>query len=1292
MHIVFVDTHPGKPYTVKSPRTTSLGGSQSAICYYVEHLAKLGHELILVNGVEHELDEDGVKHQPLQWFFEQKRYSCDVLVLCTALKKPYIDVLETNFEFKLSISWQGHYGFEKAIENADKYIYHFDVFAFVSEYQRNDFCKRFGLPIEKSFLMLNGISPAFNKVKHTKKTNRCVYFSNPQRGLTALSNLWSKVVAEHPTVQLDIYSSMKTYGHQSDEDYTLADYERLRKLPNVTVHESAGQDELAKICSESAFLVYPTHFVETSCIVALESGAAGVLPLYTDLGVFNSYESECIHYGADFENTFAKKTIEALHSFQRNRKQFDKQSKELSERIREKHSYAKLANAFIENCETFRTKKRFAILRNQEIDRMNNYRLRVYISESMPLFFESSTQAAIFFLKQGNSYYNNPGFTHNAEQCYLQSWKIKESSGSCSNIIQYYDMVGNAEQLFHWVKVYMSKFTMETNYLRMLLKHYEKLAVFEQLALLQFMWHVMSNAPLIDSSYANIYLMTDICIKLATLLSMIGSSKEATNSYRKLIQMFRTKDIKNEGNEFFLKHAISNLIFTNNYDFKDSQYMEECLSYEQLIPIEPYTIVPFTKQCNPRLRIGFLSGDFKNHPVTYILNGFLPSLITYPVDIYIINDTPEKEKDATATLFLHTFVTNFTTITNLSILDSIKAIETLNLDILVDMCGHTSCSTTKIMSILRTKPARVICNYFAYPGTTALKAVDFKLGDAVCLPESSKHFFSEEFQTIEGGMHSYKPVIDLPPSKVARTSNIRFCITNNPDKFSKPFKAAVIKILKALPSSTLVLSYIKYSNDSYKEFLFQTWFNTCGIDRSRIQFVNTVQIAKYFDVYNNSDISLDTFPYNGGTISIESLYNATPYVTLLGEDYVSRIGASILTQIGHPELIATSEDDYVQKVIDLANDEHRISLYHKTLHEDCKKSTLCQGERFAKHFMEAATNMLKTKGFFPFADKEKIVTTLPIVLSRDSYTSVQCAKQRRLIIVYIPSIDVLLDYLNTFDVTYTLLPFESFKISEFLASNDIYVFTQMWIDLDIFPEIVYKSERCIFLNVEQLTELHRAEHILKMMAKNVRIADYSLSNIQFIEEFSKQHNITYNSAILLFPYQFSAKETLMLQNKEHVYEYDIGIINAFPKKSELIKSELINSELIFKRSIVFEKLKTMKFNCIDIVGWGNDRDALIKKCKIILNIHNLSCFNIFEHIRCDRLVFANKLVVSESSYNMENLDIYPFVFWSNYDTIIEFTKNILDNFEIHQNLLEQMNKDELIRNRVRLFENTYASL
>jgi predicted O-linked N-acetylglucosamine transferase (SPINDLY family) len=111
------------------------------------------------------------------------------------------------------------------------------------------------------------------------------------------------------------------------------------------------------------------------------------------------------------------------------------------------------------------------------------------------------------------------------------------------------------------------------------------------------------------------------------------------------------------------------------------------------------------------------------------------------------------------------------------------------------------------------------------------------------------------------------------------------------------------------------------------------------------------------------DICLDPFPYNGGTINIEILYAGLPYVTLLGNSYVSRVGASILHQVGHPELIANNVDEYVNLAVELAKDPERLAKYKETLRSEMEKSTLIDNKTFTKHFEDGIVWMLKDSKF-----------------------------------------------------------------------------------------------------------------------------------------------------------------------------------------------------------------------------------------------------------------------------------------------------------------------------------------
>jgi predicted O-linked N-acetylglucosamine transferase (SPINDLY family) len=282
-----------------------------------------------------------------------------------------------------------------------------------------------------------------------------------------------------------------------------------------------------------------------------------------------------------------------------------------------------------------------------------------------------------------------------------------------------------------------------------------------------------------------------------------------------------------------------------------------------------------------------------------------------------------------------------------------------DLDLLIEMTGHTS-TGTNLLNVIRYKPARVIAQYFAFPNTYGISEVDFKIGDKHVFPVGLEKYYVEDFCKLKGGLHTYHPI---QPVLVPKTPHkgIIFGCTNNPKKYRPAWIKRVAAILKRVPDSTLKCRYINLNDPSLKEYYWKE-FEKHGIARERIDLDACSNYASYFPAYADMDICLDPFPYNGGTINIETLYAGLPYITLLGTSYVSRVGASILHQVGHPELIAKTEEAYVEYAVALAGDKDRLDAYKATIRDDMMKSTLGDNAAFAREFERGCEWMLKEKG------------------------------------------------------------------------------------------------------------------------------------------------------------------------------------------------------------------------------------------------------------------------------------------------------------------------------------------
>jgi len=277
------------------------------------------------------------------------------------------------------------------------------------------------------------------------------------------------------------------------------------------------------------------------------------------------------------------------------------------------------------------------------------------------------------------------------------------------------------------------------------------------------------------------------------------------------------------------------------------------------------------------------------------------------------------------------------------------------------------------------------------------------------------------------------------------------------------------------------------------------------------------------------------------------------------------------------------------------------------------------------------------------------------------------------IIVYTSSINVLEDYIDSLQFFDSIIEIENLDHSTLHDSNNLLFFTQMWF-IPLLKNNYLQIENCLdrifFINVEMLTEKNRSNQVQQLLENRIKILDYSLTNVHIMRKMIECYNIPYPHEIHHLPYQYNNTEVLHFTNHSRKYEYDVGIINAYPNTD--------SGENTSRRTKIFEKLQQEPtINCLNIIGWGRDRDREISKCRIIVNVHHFDCFNIFEDIRCARLVFANKLIVSEPNLNNDLVDLKEFIHWSEFDDIVSKVKHVLEHFHEYQNELEKTTKENI---------------
>ncbi|MGO8751908.1 MAG: tetratricopeptide repeat protein [Thermoguttaceae bacterium] len=396
----------------------------------------------------------------------------------------------------------------------------------------------------------------------------------------------------------------------------------------------------------------------------------------------------------------------------------------------------------------------------------------------------------------------------------------------------------------------------------------------------------------------------------------------------------------------------SNLVYTQvfcpGYDAQ-ALYKEHCRWNQQ--HAEPFRefIQPHPNNGSPhrRLRIGYLSPNFGSHPVGRFL---LPLLESHDHGRFEIFCYASVNSPDTVTDRCRTQADVWRDVLRLSDEQVAHTIRQDQIDILVDLTMHMA--NNRLLVFAR-KPAPVQVTYLAYCGTTGLSTMDYRLTDPYLDPPGQdERAYSERSIRLPETYWCYRPLIQTPPVNTLpalEAGHITFGSLNNFCKVSSPALAAWSRLLQAVSGSRLLLHAREGSHcDRVRGFLTEQ-----GISAERLVFVDFQPAAEYFDVYQRIDVALDPFPYGGGTTTCDALWMGVPLISLSGQTAVGRGGVSILSNLGLPELIASSPDQYVTIAVELAQDLSRLSELRATLRDRMQASPLMNAPRFARN-VEAA--------------------------------------------------------------------------------------------------------------------------------------------------------------------------------------------------------------------------------------------------------------------------------------------------------------------------------------------------
>ncbi len=337
-----------------------------------------------------------------------------------------------------------------------------------------------------------------------------------------------------------------------------------------------------------------------------------------------------------------------------------------------------------------------------------------------------------------------------------------------------------------------------------------------------------------------------------------------------------------------------------------------------------------------KFRIAYLSGDLREHSVSYFLEGLLEHHDPERFEVWCYHVGPPDDK---ATPRLRSKVPNWRHLFPVSDEDLSAFIAADRIDILIELAGHAQ--GNRLTAVARA-PAPVIASYIGYPNTTGVPAVGYRIVDSLTDPPGTDQWATETLIRLDGCFLCYRP-FDAAPQVRPRDPGrpITFGSFNNLAKLSIPTIDLWARLLARVPHSRLTLKG-RGLNDPFVRTRILSRLAACGISPDRLDLAgHTKTTAEHLTQYHDIDIALDPFPYAGTTTTCESLWMGVPVVTLAGRVHAGRVGVSLLTAVNLPELIAATESDYLSIAANLAADAPRLANLRATLRNLLRQSTLC---------------------------------------------------------------------------------------------------------------------------------------------------------------------------------------------------------------------------------------------------------------------------------------------------------------------------------------------------------------
>lgn len=363
----------------------------------------------------------------------------------------------------------------------------------------------------------------------------------------------------------------------------------------------------------------------------------------------------------------------------------------------------------------------------------------------------------------------------------------------------------------------------------------------------------------------------------------------------------------------------------------------------------PFQRPPFRdKQSETPLRVGYVSADFCQHTVGLLLKDVIANHNPDAVEVFtyssgLVEDwVTQQIRDQS----------HFHNISGLSDRELALLIQDHQIDVLIDLSGHTAGSR---LAAFAYRPAPAQLSWLGYYASTGLDCIDAVLLDRWHVCNSTASQFLERIELLPIGRWCYYPAFPVPapsPPPVLKNGFITFGSFNNTLKYNPTVYSLWASILHAVPHSKLILKWRTFNDQNFVAFVLSQ-FAQHGIDPSRIELRGPSFHLQMLEEYQDIDIALDPFPFSGGITSCEALYMGVPVITWPQERVVSRQTYAFLSIIQHPELAVDSPKDYLEKAKSLSNDIDALCEYRNILRLEMIRSPLMQVKQFTQSLESA---------------------------------------------------------------------------------------------------------------------------------------------------------------------------------------------------------------------------------------------------------------------------------------------------------------------------------------------------